>query len=97
LMWTWISILKFTNAFKAFLSVNMLRNLRSQPTTSFGIQQYLDFYVACSTNAKIRNIQTCTDSFQPPAMIPRLEEEWVGSLTNFGCCTGGGNVSIIHA
>jgi len=81
---------------KASLSVNVLRILRSQPSIALGIQQYLDLYVACSTNAKIGNIQTCTDSFEPPARLSGLEEEWVGSLTSFGCCTGGGNVGIIH-
>jgi hypothetical protein len=57
---------------------------------------YLDFYVACNTNAKICNIQACTDSFEPPVRLSGLEEEWVGSLTSFGCCTGGGNVGIIR-
>jgi len=37
---------------------------------------YLDFYVACNTNAKIGNIQACTDS---PIRLSGLEEEWVGS------------------
>jgi hypothetical protein len=69
---------------KAFLSVNVLRILRCQPTITFGIQQYLDLYVACSTYTMIGNIQTCTDSFEPPARLSGLEEEWVGSLMSFG-------------
>ena len=40
---------------------------------------YLDFYVACNTNAKTGNIQTCADSFVPPVRLSGLEEEWVGS------------------
>jgi hypothetical protein len=39
-MWTWISILKCSNALKASLLVNVLLILRSQPT-AFGIQHFV--------------------------------------------------------
>ena len=57
---------------------------------------YLDFYVACNTDAKIGNIQACIDSFEPPLRLSGLKEESVGSLWGFGFCTGGGNVGVIH-
>ena len=51
LLWTWISILKCSNAFKTSLSVNTSHILRSQPTIAFWIQHFLTLCIAIAKNS----------------------------------------------
>ena len=41
---------------------------------------YLDFYVACHTNAKVGNMQASTDSFEPPLKAFWARRGVVGQL-----------------
>jgi len=85
LLWTWISILKYSNALKASLSANAFHILCSQPTIAFGLQHTVQeiavLVLVWLYKARVDREQDLWRYWLPECTI----KQWYNKPTGDGC------------